>query len=1151
MIRFTSLRLAGFKSFVDAADMTIAAGLTGIVGPNGCGKSNLIESLHWVMGESSARRLRGSEMDDVIFGGTANRPARNLAEVTLRLERTDDADAVEELEVTRRIERGNGSSYRLNGKEVRARDVQLLFADVATGARSSGLVSQGRVANLINAKPTDRRVLLEEAAGIAGLYTRRNEAESRLKAAETNLERLGDILMTLDEQRQSLQKQAKQAARYRTLSQQIRNLDALILHRQWLEALTAAETARATLRNAAAAVEEATRAAAVAATAQTECAARLPDLRRADQEALQAVQTLVVEREKLEAEAGRMAEIRRDLDQRIAQSESDLAREAARATEAAAHLDRLTAEQDRLLADAGADDPLRQDRLDAVEQATETVLTAETALNAALAEVAAQDAERAGLLRQRQDAETRRDRLNDRLAQLQSQKRDLHSEGLSRADLTAAEMEVEAALDAVEECREQGEELERQRTVCESTQDAAQTTLREARTATGRLKAEAEAILAVLQQGQSADHPTLMDQVGAASGYEPALAVALGDDLSASPDPAAPLHWAEHPVPELSPLPDGVPALARFVTAPAAVAARLSQIGVVDTSEQGEALWDQLRVGQRLVSRDGALWRWDGLTAKAGTPTPLAIKLAQRNRLLQLEAALDDAAQAEDDAAERNEQAAQALSEVRDRTAAARDALRQSEAELVKARADHARMAQKFAAFDSRMAALDDQITTTTDDLEEAQTQCLEIEAELTLLPVSDSGQQRVEALRLEVTAARAVLTAAQTARQQLEQQIGERKRRLDQLHHERSGAQQRLEQAKDHQQELEDRREQLLLEVERLASLPQTLERRRSALLDDLTAAEARRTQTADALLAGEQAQTEADRALRAAEQALMTVREDHIRHEAAVTAANQVCQTVAQRIFERLEITPEGLPELIGDMPSPLPSLDDLTRRHDRLNREREAMGPVNLRAEQEVAELDERITAMEAERDDLTQAIARLRNAIATLNREGRERLLVAFKQVDQHFRDLFVRLFGGGRAHLTLTDEADPLNAGLEIMASPPGKRLQSLSLLSGGEQALTALALIFAVFLINPAPICVLDEVDAPLDDANVDRFCSLVEHLAEVAQTRFLIVTHHRMTMARMNRLFGVTMAERGVSQLVSVNLDTAHSFVEEDQNRT
>jgi chromosome segregation protein len=225
--------------------------------------------------------------------------------------------------------------------------------------------------------------------------------------------------------------------------------------------------------------------------------------------------------------------------------------------------------------------------------------------------------------------------------------------------------------------------------------------------------------------------------------------------------------------------------------------------------------------------------------------------------------------------------------------------------------------------------------------------------------------------------------------------------------------------------------------------------------------------------------------------------------------------------------------------------PDMDELQRKLDRLSRERDSMGPVNLRAEQEVAELEERMATMRSEKDDLVQAIAKLRGAIAELNREGRERLVASFEQVDQHFRDLFVRLFGGGRAHLALTESADPLEAGLEIMASPPGKRLQQLSLLSGGEQALTALALIFAVFLINPAPICVLDEVDAPLDDANVDRFCTLVEKIAGTTGTRFLIVTHHRMTMARMHRLYGVTMAERGVSQLVSVDLAQAESIRE------
>ncbi|MCW8835293.1 MAG: chromosome partitioning protein ParA, partial [Rhodospirillales bacterium] len=321
-------------------------------------------------------------------------------------------------------------------------------------------------------------------------------------------------------------------------------------------------------------------------------------------------------------------------------------------------------------------------------------------------------------------------------------------------------------------------------------------------------------------------------------------------------------------------------------------------------------------------------------------------------------------------------------------------------------------------------------------------------------------------------------------------------------------------------------------------------IEAQRHALLSSLEESEARRRLAADTLSSAEGTLAEVDRALREAEAALSLAREERVRTEAAVEQGKQTCRSIAERVTEKLDCKPEQLREIAEiEEDAPLPGLEEVERRVQRLDRERETMGPVNLRAEHEQKELAEQLEGLETERSDLIKAIEKLRRGIAELNREGRQRLLASFAEVDRHFQELFVRLFGGGRAHLQLTESDDPLEAGLEIMASPPGKRLQSLSLLSGGEQALTALALLFGVFLTNPAPICVLDEVDAPLDDANVDRFCTLLDEISSASATRFLVITHHRMTMARMDRLFGVTMSERGVSQLVSVDLHQAEAL--------
>ncbi|MBR9971203.1 AAA family ATPase [Magnetospirillum sp. J10] len=1150
MIQFTKLRLSGFKSFVDATELLIEPGMTGVVGPNGCGKSNLIEALRWVMGETSARQMRGGEMDDVIFGGTSNRPARNVAEVVVGLDNSARTAPphydMDELEVIRRIERGQGSNYRVNGREIRARDVQLLFADAATGARSSGLVSQGRVGALINAKPSERRGLLEEAAGISGLYSRRHEAELRLKNAETNLGRLDDVLATLDEQLKGLQRQARQAARYRTLSEQIRAIEAQVLYLAWLEALATIDAARLAMRDADRQVEHATKLAAAAATAQVEAAAGLPERRRHHAEVESGWQRLIVEREQLDSEEGRLAETRRDLEARLAQATSDLQREHARAADAQGAVDRLAGEQEVLAEAALGEEDGRAEAEAAMEQAVHGVAEAEKELSALMDEVATADAERATALRRLGDAETRRDRLRDRVAQVRTQQEQAGQDGIDRTELTAAEMDLESALEYLEESRGEAEDWDRRRVQAQAARDSARDAFQAASAARSRLKAEADALKNVLAQGTGGAFPPVLDQVSAAAGFEPALAAALGEDLNASLDGAAPLHWLTLPPLANAPsLPAGVDPLTRHVTAPAALARRLIQVGVVADAATGEALRGQLLAGQIVVTRDGDVIRWDGFTARAGAPSAMAVRLAQRNRLRELDARLEDCELGVEEAEDKVQAAVLAVEEATDNERAAKEAVRRAEGETAKARDLHAKLAQRFAAFESRMAALAEQAEAAAADFEEAEGELLMAREVVAGFPQQEEGKDRVNALRADVAERRSALVEARSALDRIIREVGERKRRLDAIAGDMDQWRRRADAARAHVEELAERRETVMLEIERLASLPDSFARRRSDLLDRIDAAESLRKASADALAAAEAAQAETDRAVRAAEAALAQAREDRIRREAAVSVADQHCRAVAGRIHERLDMTPEQLRDIAGLVEDSRPDREELQSKLDRLSRERDNMGPVNLRAEQEVIELEERMNAMRAEADDLVAAIAKLRQGIAELNKEGRERLVASFNQVDQHFRDLFIKLFGGGRAHLALTESADPLEAGLEIMASPPGKRMQVLSLLSGGEQALTALALIFAVFLINPAPICVLDEVDAPLDDANVDRFCSLVEGIAQTTRTRFLIVTHHRMTMARMDRLYGVTMAERGVSQLVSVDLSAAEAIVE------
>jgi chromosome segregation protein len=1155
-VNFSKLRLSGFKSFVDPTELAIEPGLTGIVGPNGCGKSNLVEALRWVMGESSAKRMRGGEMDDVIFGGTSARPARNVAEVTLHLENSrHDAPAhyneYEQLEVQRRIERGTGSGYRINGREVRARDVQLLFADAASGAHSTALVSQGRIGAIINAKPIERRGLLEEAAGIAGLHSRRHEAELRLAGAEANLARLDDVLATLQAQLDALKKQARQAQRYRRLSEHIRRAEAVVLHLAWQAASAQlAETAEQ-LRAAERAVADLT-AASLAAERQREAAnAALPALRQAEAAAAAELQRLVLARQALDDEERRVAAAREAATQRLAQLAADLGREEELAADARAALARLEEERAAITAAQAQEGAAQHDAAASLAASLAEVSALEGELTRLTEQVAAEEAQRASLQRRQHEAHERLARLAQRRDEIERQRAALAAEAIDPALTAAAAAALAAAEAEVERSRAAAESAEQALRQAQAAEAAAREPLQQAEARRTKLKAEAQALTELLAGTGDRRWAPALDRVQVDPGYEAALGAALGDDLTAPLDAEAPAHWRALPAYAYGlALPGGARPLADHVKAPPALARRLAQIGVVADAATADRLQASLVPGQRLVTRDGGLWRWDGFRRAAGTPSAAGQRLRQRNRLVELEAALRaverDLAEAQGAAEAAQRAARQATDAERSQRQAMRDAVNA----LAHAQDQETQLREKAAATASRLAGLDESTGRLAADLAETEAQARASQAGLAALPDPAQGRELLAALRARLAEARALHAARQGEHDRLAREAAARAERQRVLAQEAQSWTQRAEAASRQKATIEERRAQTIEERERLERRPAEIAEQRDKLVTLIATSTGKLGEAGDALAQGETRLAESEKAAKAADATLAAAREERVRVTGLREQAEQGQREVGRRIAERLQCAPDAiLASADIEESEALPSIEDAESRFQRLVREREGMGPVNLVAEAEAAEIEEKLGALTREREDLTAAIARLRQGIAALNREGRERLLAAFAQVNEHFSKLFERLFGGGRAHLTLDqgpegDETrDPLEAGLEIMASPPGKRLQIMSLLSGGEQALTALALLFAVFLTNPAPICVLDEVDAPLDDANVDRFCSLVEEIAESAQTRFLIITHHRVTMARMDRLFGVTMAERGISQLVSVDLQQAQEL--------
>ena len=860
-MKFKKIKILGFKSFVDQTDIEIEEGLTGIVGPNGCGKSNVVESLRWCMGETSPKSMRGSGMEDVIFSGTADRPARNNAEVTIFLDNKNrnapaEFNNDEEIQIRRKIEIERGSEYRINGKEVRARDVQRLFADLSTGAHSPSLISQGRVGALINAKPIDRRAVLEEAAGISGLHSRRHEAELKLKGAESNLQRLKDIMRQLNTQINNLQKQAKQAEAYKSISEEITRLEGIVTYLKWYNLKESFEKSDTDLKSSEQLIQKYTLEVSQATNDQAKANEKIQPLREKEIEAAAKLNRINLERESLDKEEERIKELKKSLEQTIQQNIGDYEREQYQLENALRDLDALNVKKDDLTAEISIDD-----------------------FN------------------------------NEQIKDLKEEKKQLE-----------------------DQINELEENIEKYNSIKQSKRDE----------------------------------------------------------------------------------------------------------------------WQKAQINEEnLKSRESTLKEVEGYD-DPNKWTQIFSEKFYRN-----------------------------LSEISEKVVKAEELSADSRKSYDKA----------------------------SNDAKDAVTMSMQLREDLRQKDVEEKHSDwNYEYQRLSKN----------------------------------------IQSSKNQINELKQRRIKSEEELKKITNRPEEIAQKRGQLIETKGFAETERQYAADRLAEADNELKKYENKLRKAQNDLANVRESKGRTEATKELAESRLSELESESIEKYNCKPDSIITKLSisdDLETLQNNFERNETRLERLKQQRDTLGVVNLRADLETKEIEQELEKMNSEKTDLETAIKKMRESIEELNKEGRTRLLKAFDVVNNHFKDVFVQLFNGGKAHLELVDSDDPLEAGLEMMVSPPGKKLQSMSLLSGGEQALTAMSLIFAVFLTNPSPICVLDEVDAPLDDANVERFCNLLDDIADKTNTKFLIITHHALTMSRMDRLFGVTMAERGVSQIVSVDLKKAEEI--------
>ena len=1139
-MKFKSIRISGFKSFLEPTEIDLNEGLTGIVGPNGCGKSNIVEAMKWVMGENSARQMRGEGMDDVIFSGSNERPARNFAEVTIKLDNTEKKapasfNQFDEIEISRKIEREKGSTYRVNSKQVRARDVQLIFADTATGARSSGIVSQGRISQIIESSLEERRIILEEAANIKGLHNRRHEAELKLNGATENLSRLLDIENTYNEQLIELEKQGRKAARYRSVGDRLRKAEASLFlsllntaEKEFDELETKFEKSKNNVEEAQINLSKNTK-------SKLEIFNKLPELRKIETEKAAILQSLNISKIRLEEEEATSKFTLNNVLNQITQIETDIKREIEIKDDANKTIANLVLEKDKLQLDTK---DFTTKKNDASKRVNELKIKSEDA-DAKLSSI---NSEIFSIKSDKSDLENRINNLKEKIKNSEDQK----SQFNIAEDKKLIDEHDKKRINIEKLIKEENNKIELIKKQIENKENL-NINLKEKKAKIDYdlnvMRADLHSLSSLLGYDEFKNN-TLEATIDDIGNLQDAIGSVLGETILApvksdSSDEQNTSYWKDGITPKFQEkLPEGATPLISKIKKNSILDIALIGIGIVENEKTALKLQKELSFGQALTTLKGGLWRWDGYVQPLGVQNSYSERLQQITKLRNLQ----------DELPTKEKEEVTIVNEIN-----------KNELELKKFFETTREIESKISLLNNELndtklsiSSLDSKINSSTILLKEHQNILDTSQKELVDLEKLSEKSVNLPTLladelkiRNAADQCRNELTDAMAAEQQIRNQESYQQRNLMQINNQKNDWENRKDEAETRIKSLKVRLDNLKEDKSRLEKLPDNFVEKANELNLKIETAEQNRNFAADKLVQTETLLNEAEKLEKSSEQNLASFREDMIKVEASLNLAKTKIENIEERVHEKLRIKSNQLKEIVNlsDNNELNTSIETLEKTVQRLLNERDSLGAVNLRAEEEMNEMRQKIELMSKERVDLELAIEKLKSGIFELNKEGRQRLKDSFELVNKNFKNLFKKLFGGGDAELKLVGDDDPLKAGLEILASPPGKKMQLLSLLSGGEQALTAISLIFSVFLCNPAPICILDEVDAALDDSNVGRFCNLLDKIVDETETYFLVVTHHRLTMAKMNRLFGVTMEQKGISRLVSVDLEQANKI--------
>ncbi len=1139
-MKFKSIRISGFKSFLEPTEIDLNEGLTGIVGPNGCGKSNIVEAMKWVMGENSAKQMRGEGMDDVIFSGSNERPARNFAEVTIKLDNTEkkapaNFNQFDEIEISRKIEREKGSTYRVNSKQVRARDVQLIFADNASGARSSGIVSQGRISQIIESSLEDRRIILEEAANIKGLHNRRHEAELKLNSATDNLSRLLDIENTYNEQLVELEKQGRKAARYRSVGDRLRKAEASLFLSLLNTAKQEFDELESKFEKSKNNVEEAQIDLSKNTKSKLEIFNKLPELRTIETETLATLQSLNISKIRLEEEEATSKITLNNVLNQIIQLEIDNKREIEIKDDSNKTISNLLLEKEKLLLDTK---DFTTKKNDTAKRVNELKIKSEDA-DAKLSSI---NSEIFSIKSEKSDLEKRINNLKEKIKNSVNQK----SQFNITDDKKLLDQHNKKKINIESLIEDKNNKLEIVKKQLENEKHL-NINLKEKK---GKIDYELNVLRADLHSLSSLlgydkfKKNTLEATIDDIGNLQDAIGSVLGETILApiksdSSKEHNISYWKDGVTAKFQEkLPKGATPIISKIKKNSILDIALIGIGIVENEKTALKLQKELSFGQALTTLKGGLWRWDGYVQPLGVQNSYSERLQQITKLKNLQDELPSKEKEEITIINKMNKNELELKKIFETTKILESKITSLINELNDTQLSISRLESKI---DSNTILLKEH----QNILDTSQKELIDLEklSEKSInLPSLLADELKI---RNEADQCRNELTEAMAAEQQIKNQESYQQRNLLQINNQKNDWENRKDEAETRIKSLEVRLKNLKENKSRLEKLPDNFMDKTNELNLKIEIAEQNRNLATDKLVQTETLLNEAEKLEKSSEQTLASFREDMIKVEASLNLAKTQIKNIEDRVHEKLRVKSNQLKEIVNlsDNEELNTSIETLEKTVQRLLNERESLGAVNLRAEEEMNEMRQKIELMSKERVDLELAIEKLKSGIFELNKEGRQRLTNSFELVNKNFKKLFKKLFGGGDAELKLVGDDDPLKAGLEILASPPGKKMQLLSLLSGGEQALTAISLIFSVFLCNPAPICILDEVDAALDDSNVARFCNLLDKIVDETETYFLVVTHHRLTMAKMNRLFGVTMEQKGISRLVSVDLEQANKI--------